>query len=126
MTKTKTSSPVPTNVTAGGRPVKWVSFVGSGPGDPGLLTLRAVELLRDAEVVITEVEGHEALVRGVLGLPEPAVAEEDAEGEPAPVEEPVGPVFVDGGFGEDGQPLTHAARAKVVVVRPGPASAWSG
>jgi uroporphyrinogen III methyltransferase/synthase len=26
-----------------------------------------------------------------------------------------GPVFVDGGFGEDGQPLTHAARAKVVV-----------
>ena len=33
-------------------------------------------------------------------------------GEPA---EQVGPVFVDGGFGEDGQPLTHAARAKVVV-----------
>ena len=26
-----------------------------------------------------------------------------------------GPEFVDGGFGEDGQPLTHAARAKVVV-----------
>jgi uroporphyrinogen III methyltransferase / synthase len=26
-----------------------------------------------------------------------------------------GPVFVDGGFGEDGQPLTHAARAKVIV-----------
>ena len=115
MTETKTSSPLSANVTAGGRPVKWVSFVGSGPGDPGLLTLRAVELLRDAEVVITEVEGHEALVRCVLGLPEPAVETEDAEGEATPVEEPVGPVFVDGGFGEDGQPLTHAARAKVVV-----------
>ena len=25
----------------------WVSFVGSGPGDPGLLTVRAVELLRE-------------------------------------------------------------------------------
>ena len=24
-------------------------------------------------------------------------------------------MFVDGGFGEDGQPLTHAARAKVIV-----------
>ena len=36
-----------------------------------------------------------------------------AEGE-EPVAQP-GPVFVDGGFGEDGQPLTHASRAKVVV-----------
>ncbi len=81
----------------------WVSFVGSGPGDPGLLTLRAMELLADAEVVITEVADHEPLVRGLLGLPL----------EPTPDEK--GPVFVDGGFGEDGQPLTHAARAKVVV-----------
>ncbi len=83
----------------------WVSFVGSGPGDPGLLTVRAVELLGDAEVVITEAPEHEAMVRTVLGLP----AEDPAEG-PA-----TGPVFIDGGFGEDGQPLTHAARAKVVV-----------
>ena len=29
--------------------------------------------------------------------------------------EHLGPLFVDGGFGEDGQPLTHASRAKVVV-----------
>ena len=49
--------------------MKWVSFVGSGPGDPGLLTLRAVELLREAEIVITEVPDHEALVRTLLGLP---------------------------------------------------------
>ncbi len=31
-------------------PVGFVSFVGSGPGDPELLTVRAVELLRAAEV----------------------------------------------------------------------------
>ncbi|QBX54923.1 bifunctional uroporphyrinogen-III C-methyltransferase/uroporphyrinogen-III synthase [Nocardioides seonyuensis] len=78
----------------------WVSFVGSGPGDPGLLTVRAVELLRSAEVVVTEVPEHVELVRTVLGLTE------DSES---------GPQFVDGGFGEDGQPLTHAARGRVVV-----------
>jgi uroporphyrinogen III methyltransferase/synthase len=74
----------------------WVSFVGSGPGDPGLLTVRAVELLRQAAVVITETPDHEGLVRSLL-----------LDGDE--------PAFVDGGFGEDGQPLTHAARAKVVV-----------
>ena len=94
----------------GPRPVKWVSFVGSGPGDPGLLTVRALELLREAEIVITETDDHEQLVRSVLGLPAPV--ETEGDGEPA---EQVGPVFVDGGFGEDGQPLTHASRAKVVV-----------
>ncbi|MFC4783121.1 uroporphyrinogen-III synthase [Nocardioides sp. MAHUQ-72] len=87
----------------------WVSFVGSGPGDPGLLTVRAVDLLRRAEVVVTEVPEHEALVRTLLGLPEPTATEDGAAAEVA------GPLVVDGGFGEDGQPLTHAARAKVVV-----------
>ncbi|WP_193605769.1 bifunctional uroporphyrinogen-III C-methyltransferase/uroporphyrinogen-III synthase [Nocardioides dongkuii] len=85
----------------------WVSFVGSGPGDPDLLTVRAVELLEQADVVVTEAPEHSALVRTVLGLPDPADLPEDA---PVP-----GPELVDGGFGEDGQPLTHAARAKVVV-----------
>jgi len=94
---------------SGARPLNWVSFVGSGPGDPGLLTVRAVELLLDAEIVITEVADHEQLVRNVLGLPAPV------EGEVPDPDECVGPVFVDGGFGEDGQPLTHAARAKVIV-----------
>ena len=34
-------------------PIGFVSFVGSGPGDPELLTVRAVDLLRSAEVVVT-------------------------------------------------------------------------
>jgi uroporphyrinogen III methyltransferase/synthase len=74
-------------------PVGFVSFVGSGPGDPELLTLRAAELLREAEVVVTEAPEHAALVAAF-----------------APAAE-----VVDGGFGQDGQPLTHAGRAKVIV-----------
>ena len=80
-----------------------MSFVGSGPGDPGLLTVRAVELLKSAEVIVTEAPEHADLVRSVLGLVEGQDGQWD------------GPEIVDGGFGEDGQPLTHAARAKVVV-----------
>jgi uroporphyrinogen III methyltransferase/synthase len=99
---TRRTSPVTTSKGTPGKtaaaPRGWVSFVGSGPGDPGLLTVRAAELLRDAEVVVTEVPGHYELLRSVL----------HERGED-------GPQVVDGGFGEDGQPLTHAARAKVVV-----------
>ena len=91
-------------------PRGWVSFVGSGPGDPGLLTLRAVEALGAADVVITEAPDHEQLVRNVLGLP----SFDDPDGVSAE-DGPAAPAFIDGGFGEDGQPLTHAARAKVVV-----------
>jgi uroporphyrinogen III methyltransferase/synthase len=74
-------------------PLGFVSFVGSGPGDPELLTVRAADLLRAAEIVVTEVPEHATLVAAL-----------------AP-----GAEVVDGGFGTDGQPLTHAGRAKVVV-----------
>ena len=110
MTRVKTTSNGSTPATMTNPAARgWVSFVGSGPGDPDLLTVRAVELLRDAEVIVTEAPGHEAMVRRLLGLPAPVVVTDETDAAP------VGPVFVDGGFGEDGQPLTHAARAKVVV-----------
>jgi uroporphyrinogen III methyltransferase/synthase len=74
-------------------PAGFVSFVGSGPGDPDLLTVRAVDLLRAAEVVVTEAPEHNLLVEAFCPTAE----------------------VVDGGFGLDGQPLTHVGRAKVVV-----------
>ena len=99
---TRVQTPQASSQDKGANP-GWVSFVGSGPGDPGLLTVRAVELLGSAEVIVTEAPEHVDLVRSVLGLVEGPDGTWD------------GPEVVDGGFGEDGQPLTHAARAKVVV-----------
>jgi uroporphyrinogen III methyltransferase/synthase len=71
-----------------------VSFVGAGPGDLGLLTVRAADLLGQADVVIVDQLPREALLA--------RFARPDVE-------------ILDAGFGDDGQPLTRATRAKLVV-----------
>ncbi|WP_018157068.1 uroporphyrinogen-III synthase [Demetria terragena] len=71
-----------------------VVFVGAGPGDPGLMTVRAHEQLRDADVIVVDQIADETFAR--------AHASEDVE-------------IVEGGHGEAGQRLTSASRAKVVV-----------
>jgi uroporphyrinogen III methyltransferase / synthase len=86
--------PVPTPPAG---PTGQVAFVGTGPGDPGLLTVRAAELIQLAEVIVTEVPEHTALVQAMLGK-----AARDV-------------TVIDGGYGDDGQTLTYASRAKLVV-----------
>ncbi len=54
MTRGKTTTTAGKTTSKRLPPAGWVSFVGSGPGDPGLLTVRAVELLKQADVVVTE------------------------------------------------------------------------
>jgi len=79
-----------------------VSFVGTGPGDPALLTVRAVELIRAADVVITDQpDRHLALLEQVR-----AGDENGAQPELR---------LVDGASGSDGASLTAAARAKLLV-----------
>lgn len=71
-------SPTTSNVPAG--PVHGqVTFLGAGPGDPGLLTLRAVEALAGADVLIAEpdvldvVRGH---ARAGVSTPELTVVDD--------------------------------------------------
>ena len=71
-----------------------VAFVGAGPGDPGLLTLRAAEYLAEADVVIIDQVSREEFVA--------RYARPNVE-------------IIDAGHGEQGQPLTHASRAKLLV-----------
>ncbi len=75
------------------KPIGSVAFVGAGPGDPELLTVRAVDLLARADVVVTESQDA-AFVR--------RFCRPDVE-------------VVDGSLGDDGQPLSHAVRARLVV-----------
>ena len=53
--------PVATRVTLGQAPVACgrVAFVGAGPGDPGLMTVRSRELLGMADVVVLDDLGAE-------------------------------------------------------------------
>ncbi|HMR80035.1 MAG TPA: SAM-dependent methyltransferase, partial [Polyangiaceae bacterium] len=39
-----------------------VWLVGAGPGDPGLITVRGLEALRDAEVVLYDALAHPSLL----------------------------------------------------------------
>ena len=71
-----------------------VAFVGAGPGDPGLMTVRAVEYLAEADVVVIDQVSREEFVASHC---RPDV------------------VVIDAGHGEHGQPLTHASRAKLLV-----------
>ncbi|OFE14923.1 bifunctional uroporphyrinogen-III C-methyltransferase/uroporphyrinogen-III synthase [Humibacillus sp. DSM 29435] len=71
-----------------------VAFVGSGPGDPGLLTLRGRDLLAAADVVILDRITRDDVVR--------AFARPDVE-------------VIDAGHGEQGQELTQAVRARLLV-----------
>jgi uroporphyrinogen III methyltransferase/synthase len=70
-----------------------VVFVGAGPGDPGLLTLHAVEVLAEADVVVIDHDGQRNLL----------------EHAPADVE------VVDGGFDGEGFPLTASVRGRKIV-----------
>lgn len=94
MTSTVSTTPLPGTRTSASptprRALGHVSFVGAGPGDESLLTVRAAELLALADVVIIEQPEQAALVTN-------------------------GAEIVDGGVGEDGELLTHAARARIVV-----------
>jgi uroporphyrinogen III methyltransferase/synthase len=71
----------------------FVAFVGAGPGDPDLLTLRAVELLSAADVVVVDQDARELVSR---------YFRPDAE-------------IVDATVGADGEPLANASRAKLVT-----------
>ncbi|NHN55318.1 bifunctional uroporphyrinogen-III C-methyltransferase/uroporphyrinogen-III synthase [Calidifontibacter sp. DB0510] len=71
-----------------------IAFIGSGPGDPGLLTLRAAELLGRADVVVTDTVAREDFLA--------AHVREDVE-------------IVDASHGDTGAPLTVASRAKLIV-----------
>jgi len=71
-----------------------VAFIGTGPGDPGLMTLRAVELIAEADVVVLDrLLSREQVSRWTR---------DDVE-------------VLEAGFGENGQPLTQAARSRLVT-----------
>jgi len=71
-----------------------VAFVGAGPGDAGLMTVRSLELLARADVVVIDQVARESVVERYCRA--------DVE-------------VVDAGHGDHGQPLTHAMRAKLVI-----------
>jgi uroporphyrinogen III methyltransferase/synthase len=90
----RSSTATPTSPSSTQATPARVAFVGAGPGDAGLLTLRAVEYLAGADAVVMDVLAREEVVDRCCR------ADVDV---------------VDAGFGEAGQPLTQASRAKIIV-----------
>ena len=88
MSPSRSSSPSTPRVPAR------VAFVGGGPGDPGLLTVRATELLAAADAVVIDQVAREDLAL--------RYARDDVE-------------VVDAGHGDQGERLTQASRSKLVV-----------
>jgi uroporphyrinogen III methyltransferase/synthase len=88
-----TAATTPTTTKTTRQPGR-VAFVGAGPGDAGLMTVRAVQLLASAQAVVIDQVARESVVD--------RYCRDDVE-------------VVDAGHGDHGQPLTHAMRAKLVV-----------
>ncbi|MGQ0630925.1 MAG: uroporphyrinogen-III synthase [Sporichthyaceae bacterium] len=85
------AEPAPTQALR--RPAGSVAFVGAGPGDAALLTLRAVELLGGADVIVLgELARDQVLVHAKADV-----------------------TVVDGAFDADGAVLTPAARTRAVT-----------
>ena len=85
-----------------------VIFVGTGPGDPDLLTLGAIAALADASAVILDSERQAEL------LAHPAITLAD------------GAEVSTLGLSEAGKPLTPSARAKIVLKHAAAGLGWSG
>jgi len=62
-----------------------ITFVGAGPGDPGLLTVRAVEVLHSAEVLVVDPEVPDRLLQGETAVVAAHADVRPAVGEPADV-----------------------------------------
>ena len=94
MSPPRSTQPPQTRPTRAAKAPGRVAFVGAGPGDSGLMTVRSVDLLAAADVVVIDQVARESVVARYCGP--------DVE-------------VVDAGHGDHGQPLTHAMRAKLVV-----------
>ncbi|MGP4110108.1 uroporphyrinogen-III synthase [Streptomyces sp. 4N509B] len=85
-----------------------VTFLGAGPGDPGLLTLRAVEALRRAEVVVADQDAYE-VVRTHLSPGTVTPLQRSVSRGPSPATGPSGPLGSTGPAGSvDGDGVAHA------------------